>query len=335
MIFKKDIAKIIARKWMLAATSNEKKLLNGWRTSSDKNEAGYATMKHWWDLSGAATENEGSDEQIPVDEFFLRAKILQIGRRSSKIWKVAASIAVLVALSSLLFNFLFMGGINRVVLMANAGQQTEAILPDGSHVWLNSGSKLIYEHNFGRIRALDLKGEAFFIVSSDRTSPFIVDAGGLKVRATGTQFNVRHYPDETSIETTLLEGGVKLKTPNSITAQMRPGQTVAFEKVKGKLVRLNVKPDLNIAWKEGVLVFNNTSFDNLVTRLQRWYNINIVYDAGAFEGIHYSGTIRNLRLDQVFNFINLTIPIEVQLNDDNIILTLKQSTNEKNKLPME
>ncbi len=319
---------------MFTATTNEKKLLSKWRNRSEKNEAGYRVMKRWWQLSGAVPKKESPMEQVPVDEFFLRTRLLRIGRRSAIGWKVAASIAILVALTSVLFQLMYPGGANRVELMANAGQQTEAVLPDGSHVWLNSSSRLVYEQQFGRVRSLNLEGEAYFTVSKDRTSPFIVNANGLKVKATGTQFNVRNYPDENTIETTLMEGGVDIKTPSGGNKQMKPGETFAFEKSSGKLVRIAVRPSDNIAWKEGILVFHNTSFASLITRLERWYAIRIVYDPEAFEGIHYSGTIRNLRLDQVFDFINLTIPIDVQMNDNHVLLALKKRANDKSKSPM-
>ncbi len=334
MIFRRDISKIIARNWMFAATTNERKLLSRWRNRSEQNEAGYKVMKRWWQLAGSVPKKESLVEQVPVDEFFLRTRLLKIGRRSATGWKVAASIAVLVALTSVLFQLMYPGGANRVELMANAGHQTEAVLPDGSHVWLNSSSKLVYEQQFGRVRALNLEGEAFFSVSPDRTSPFIVNAGGLKVRATGTQFNVRNYADEATIETTLTEGGVNIKTPAGVAAKMIPGESIAFDKSSGKLVRLNVRPDDNIAWKDGILVFHNASFANLITRLERRYAIRIVYDPESFQDIHYSGTIRNLRLDQVFDFINLTVPIKVEMNENSVSLFLKEKSKAKNKLPM-
>ncbi len=304
---------------MFSATAKERQLLRRWRGYSEKHEAGYQVFKKL--VEPLARDQQGNQEEVPVDVFSNRTRMLPMARHSSGWWKVAASVAILVAVSSLLYQYGFLGKGNPVELMTDAGHRLEAILPDGSHVWLNNSSKLTYRQQFGRVRAVELEGEAYFTVHKDATSPFIVDVDGLNIRATGTQFNVRSYFDEPTVETTLVEGGVKLKTQAGIKAKLGPGETLGFVKRTGRLVRREVEFSDNTGWKDGILVFNDASFMALMTRLERWYGVRIVFDAEVFQNIHYSGSIRNLRIDQVFDFINLTIPIEVEMNENYILLT--------------
>ncbi|WP_462318550.1 FecR family protein, partial [Marinilabilia sp.] len=229
---------------------------------------------------------------------------------------MAASVAAILALASVMSQLLYLGDKTRVELVAESGQRTEAVLPDGSHVWLNNCSRLVYEHRFGRRRSVRLEGEAFFDVAKDVTSPFFVEAGDMNVRVTGTEFNVRNYENESTTEVTLAEGAVNVRSTAGQKAKMQPGETISLTKSTGRMVRKKADVFDETAWRDGVLVFDDTDFDNLIIRLQRWYDIRIEYNPEDFTGIHYSGTIRNLRLDQVFDFINLTVPIEVQMNSN-------------------
>jgi ferric-dicitrate binding protein FerR (iron transport regulator) len=90
------------------------------------------------------------------------------------------------------------------------------------------------------------------------------------------------------------------------------------------LTRKNVNPNDNVSWKEGVLVFNGAPFNDFIVRLERWYNIRVIYQPEDFKDIHFTGTIRDLRLDQVFEFVSLTTPIEVDMGDNDIHLKRTQ-----------
>lgn len=321
MAFKKDIAKIIARHLMFSASEDEKALLQKWRSKEEANEKGYQIMKRM--LRPVKGKIGSGNVEVPVDAFLTRAKVMQVGQRTMNWWKVAASVAVLFALASIMSQLLYWGENSRIELFADSGQRTEAVLPDGSHVWLNNCSHLIYEQRFGRQRTVELEGEAFFDVAEDATSPFYVDAGDMRVKVTGTEFNVRNYEDEPTTEITLAEGSVYVRSSGGHKARMKPGETISLTKSTGLMVRKKVDVFDNTAWREGVLVFDDTNFNDLIIRLQRWYDIKIQYDPDDFEGIHYTGTIRNLRIDQVFDFINLTVPIEVKMNSNHIVLTRK------------
>ncbi len=307
---------------MFATSDDEKKTLRKWRNCEERNEKGYQIMKRIFHTKPAVEKT--SQDEIPVEAFFNRARMVQIGRRTLTWWKVAASVAAVLALTSILSQVLYFSDNTRVELVAEAGQRTEAVLPDGSKVWLNNCSKLVYEQRFGRLRKVSVEGEVFFDVSKDKTSPFYVETEGMDVKVTGTQFNVRNYPDESKVEVTLTEGAVNIMTSRGQKARMSPGETICMAKESGLLKKSSADMFGTTAWRDGVLVFKNTNFDQLIIRLERWYNIRIEYDPDEFSGIHYSGTIRDLRLDQVFDFINMTVPLDVQMNANHIVLSKKE-----------
>lgn len=322
MKLKKDISRTIARHLMFSASGKEKELLAQWKLRSDKNANGYQIIKQFWHLKPVSSDI--GEDSVPTDLFLNRVRLLGVVADRQIWWKIAASVAFLIAMSSILFQFLIFPNDGRVELIAASGQRTEAVLPDGSRVWLNSCSRLVYEARFGRIRYVELTGEAFFDVSKHKTRPFHVKADGLFVKVTGTQFNVRNYSSDPTIETTLIEGCVSLSIDDERSLKMKPGETIIFDKQSGKLVRRNVNSKDNILWKEGILVFNSTPFSDMIPRLERWYNIKVIYDSAEFKEIHYTGTIRNLRLDQVFEFISLTNPIQVEMEKNDIRISGKQ-----------
>ncbi|MFO8000166.1 MAG: FecR domain-containing protein [Marinilabilia sp.] len=319
MKFRKDIAKIIARQMMFTASEDEKKALRKWRNREERNEKGYQIIKRIFHAK-PSVEKTGKDE-VPVETFFNRARMVQIGRRTHLRWKIAASVAAFLALASILSQVLYFSDNTKVELIAEAGQRTEAVLPDGSKVWLNNSSKLLYEERPGRFRTVNVEGEVFFDVSKDKTSPFFVETEGMDVKVTGTQFNVRNYPDEPKVEVTLREGAVRIKTYRGQKVRMSPGETISMEKENGNLEKSSAEMSGTAEWRDGILVLKHIDFDQLITRLERWYDIRIEYNQEEFKGIHYSGTIRDLRLDQVFDFINMTVPLDVQMKANHVVLS--------------
>lgn len=306
---------------MFTASEDEKNILRSWRRRDEKNERGYQILK--WLFHGNNFSKSYTRENIPVESFFHRIRLLERTQKKFIGWKVAASIAIILTLGSFIAQWLYVFDDSHVVLVTNSGQRTQAILPDGSKVWLNNCSQLEYSTRFGRKRVAVLKGEAFFQVAKDVTRPFYVYSDDLEVKVTGTQFNVRNYDNESDTEVALVEGSVKVIANSTSVTSLAPGELLSLTKETGRIVKNKSNVDNKSAWRNGILVIENAGFDDLIARLERWYNIKIEYNADDFKNIHYTGTIRNLRLDQVFDFIKLTIPIEVQMNENHIVLTKK------------
>lgn len=187
------------------------------------------------------------------------------------------------------------------------GRQYQLVLPDGSKVWLNAASSLTYPVAFeGTERKVKVSGEAYFEVAS-QTAPFTVEVNdGTEIQVLGTHFNVNAYPDEASINTTLLQGAVKIVTRGA-SQLLHPGEQAQVP-ANATYIKLEQNIDLQAvtAWKEGSFAFNHADLKTVMRQLARWYDIEVVFDGNVPEG-SYSGEIdRSLTLDQVLKGLSKT-----------------------------
>lgn len=160
------------------------------------------------------------------------------------------------------------------------GGQYKVVLPDGSRVWLNAASSLKYPTAFtGPDRAVELTGEAFFEVTENTAFPFKVklpDASVVEVL--GTSFNVMTYDDEINQQTTLIEGSVKLSGHNS-EMMIKPGEQALVDKEGRVSINRSVNTGEITAWVEGNFEFRNASLETIMRQVQRWYDVEVVYQA--------------------------------------------------------
>jgi ferric-dicitrate binding protein FerR (iron transport regulator) len=157
------------------------------------------------------------------------------------------------------------------------GGQYELVLADGSRVWLNSASSLRFPTAFmGAGREVELKGEGYFEIEKDKSRPFTVTVNDMKVQVLGTRFNTMAYPDEKTINTTLLDGSVVV-TEGKLEKKLEPGQQAAFDSAGGRLSVRKADVQQVIAWKTGLFEFDNTDLAAVMRQLARWYDIEVVY----------------------------------------------------------
>jgi transmembrane sensor len=191
------------------------------------------------------------------------------------------------------------------------GGQYQLTLADGSKVWLNAASSLRFPATFtGNERNVELTGEAYFEVAKNASMPFKVNvAGKAEVEVFGTHFNINNYVDETTINTTLLEGKVKV-TPLSNSKlriqnsrMLAPGQQAILN--NNGQISLNKKVNVEevMAWKNGIFNFNNADLQTVLRQLSRWYDVDVVYE-GAIPQREFEGKMeRNLNLSQVLKIL--------------------------------
>ena len=157
------------------------------------------------------------------------------------------------------------------------GKRTKLTLSDGTQVWVNSGSKLVYPATFiGSKRKVALVGEAYFDVAKDEEMPFIVNTENQKIRVTGTSFNVTAYPDETNENTVLVEGAVTIKMRNNRFAKqipLKPNQMAQVENNACRVEKVDIED--HIAWIDGMFIFDNAAFEVVLKRISRYYDIDI------------------------------------------------------------
>ncbi len=227
------------------------------------------------------------------------------------------------------------------------GSKSQIQLPDGSVVNLNSGSRITYPTSFkDGHRDVYLSGEAFFQVEADVESPFYVHTSDLTVKVTGTEFNIKSYPDSKSIETTLVKGKLQIldkKKKNKTIAVLSPNETAVFKKAnfkdedeeETKDIPLNfkehkpiyVKNEINTsdtyAWKNNLLVFNNQNFYDLAVRLERWYDVEINIQDKEIANERFTGKFDKETIEQALNALQLIVPFEYEIKKNNITIRNK------------
>ncbi|RNC64106.1 FecR family protein [Proteiniphilum sp. X52] len=167
------------------------------------------------------------------------------------------------------------------------GEIRQVVLPDGSEVWLNAGSMLLYPGDFsGSTRRLFLNGEATFRVEKDPGRPFIVKTQYMDIEALGTTFNVKSYVDLGTMAVTLEEGSVRVDVAGkvSVSEVISPNEQLVYDHRKGKISKLEIDAELVSKWKEGYLVFNDASFEEIIRTVERRFNVTVSYDIRKYGG---------------------------------------------------
>lgn len=206
------------------------------------------------------------------------------------------------------------------------GQTGHLFLFDGTEVWLNSGSKFRYPNKFNRNeRNVYLEGEAFFKVEHNDNLPFKVKTAHLEVEDLGTSFNVSAYADEPNESVVLVDGLVQLNNPEGEKiGQMIPGQ-IAIKTKDDKTIRVqNTDPYFFTSWKDGKVVFNGEKLGDIAKKMERWYNVEIIFEKETLKDYKFTGTIlRNKPIDQTIIAMELLAPIrfnyEVKTQEKNVI----------------
>lgn len=170
-------------------------------------------------------------------------------------------------------------------------------LSDGSRVWLNAGSSVTYPVAFaGDERKVELTGEGYFEVAKDPSKKFIVTAGGTVTEVLGTHFNVRAYHDESGARVTLLEGSVAVKAKGS-ALKIRPGEQALV--ISTGITRSQADLDQVMAWKNGYFNFDGMNLKEVMSELERWYDIKVI-NTGKGQTMTFGGNInRNISLNDV------------------------------------
>lgn len=185
------------------------------------------------------------------------------------------------------------------------GRQYNLTLPDGSKVWLNAASSIKYPTAFAeKERRVEVTGEAYFEVAKNTKQPFKVNISGkAEVEVLGTHFNINAYDNEKRIETTLLEGVVWVSGGGSDGAILAPGQQAQVSDIGKVRVVKDINLEQVIAWKSGVFNLNGLSLEEVMRQVERWYDIEVVYEKGIPD-IQFGGEMgRGVSLNDLLKFM--------------------------------
>lgn len=186
-----------------------------------------------------------------------------------------------------------------ITLTTPRAGQYAVTLSDGTKVWLNASSELIYPTSFGQDeRNVHIKGEGYFEVAHDENRPFIVHTERQRIQVLGTRFNVQAYADEMVQQTTLVEGAVVIESVSGKDSfRLRPGQQASANE-DNRFTLARVEPGEYIAWKDGNIMLNSYNLAEILRQLERWYDID--FGEIPVEGVKY---------DRVFGIIKRDVPL--------------------------
>jgi len=239
------------------------------------------------------------------------------------------------------------------------GSRTKLLLPDSTQVWLNSGSKLTYDKTYGNgTREVSLSGEAYFDVVKNPAHPFIIHTGSINIKVLGTAFNVKSFPNEKNIETSLIRGSIevtfknrpsekiilkpneKLVTANEELVKDSTQQKLLAEKTallpsksQGRqeplvlVSHLTYEPHdstiVETSWMDNKLIFRSETFDELAIKMERWYGISIRFTDEDIKPRRLTGVFENESLQQALKALQLITPFTYKMNKSEVIISSK------------
>ena len=204
------------------------------------------------------------------------------------------------------------------------GGEFHLVLADGTQVWLNAETSLKYPVAFGgNSREVFLKGEAYFEVAHDARMPFYVHTSRGKVQVLGTSFNVRDYGDEHKVVTVLESGKVRYTSTCQKSKDLLPGYLLEDVEGQGLLSR-KVDTRLYTSWREGKYLFENASVEEIMTTLQRWYNIRVIYLDESVKHLHFTGDLERYdTFDTFLRFMEAGGDLVFQTEGNTVIVNKK------------
>ena len=196
-------------------------------------------------------------------------------------------------------------------------------LPDGSRIWLNKGTKIEYNQQFGiRNRNVLLNGEAYFEVAKNKKLAFVVKTKSIDVTALGTSFNVNAYDDGNEVTTTLYTGKVNVQsTLTGYKTILNPFEVAVFSKTKDKITTYVFTGPKKPVWMEPEFRFDMLPLIDITKQLERNYNVVFVYRNQKIKHLKFSGTFdRDEKLDEILRVIKINTNIDYAIKNDSVII---------------
>lgn len=209
-------------------------------------------------------------------------------------------------------------------LIVPKGGEYSLELPDGTVVWVNSESALRFPEKFtSNRREVFLEGEAYFEVKKDANRPFYVHTEAGKVRVLGTAFNVCAYSNDRFWQTTLVEGSVMINQEEK-EVLLKPNEQYQIDVRTGKAGLREVLPELYTSWRDGKFYFKAYTFEELVEKLERWYDFKMFYMNEEIKTRRFSGVVNKYQpLEEMFKFLQMTSDVQFNVKGNVVTASLK------------
>ncbi len=212
-----------------------------------------------------------------------------------------------------------------VIMDVPEGSISSLVLPDSSKVWLNAGSHIVYGKGYGiKNRQIELCGEGYFEVQPNPQLPLEVKTGSITVRARGTKFNVKAYPEENDISALLIDGIIEIESAGLAQKKtLQPRQMATYNKKDHTLaIASEVKTILYTSWKDRRWLIEGATLGELAPILQRRYAVTVIFDNDALKPYKLRGEIRQQTVEQVAKALQLTAPMNYEMHNDTLLFKL-------------
>lgn len=305
------------------ASREEEEAVYRWLDASAGNEEDLLKEREFFDamiLAGSA--EDAKEKKVEVQKHFG----IRIHSFVREVLKVAAVVAITVA-CGLYFHLAdkkeLLSAMNTISVPV--GQRVNLKLPDGTLVWLNASSEIVYPAVFsGGKREVRLNGEAYFEVTHNIENPFVVRTEKCDIEVLGTKFNVEAYSNSNNFSTALMEGSVKVTGNDSSSRPvlLKPDQEVRMK--DGRLMVSSINDYDQFRWREGLVCFKDVAFNELMTRFEKCYGISIIVENKTLEEYSCSGKFRiSDGLDNALRILQRNAKYTFERNEDNTIVYIK------------
>lgn len=252
--------------------------------------------------------------------------------------RISAILFLLVSMAVLFQKYILPGNESPIAyneVFVPRGNRTLVVLPDSSKVWIANSSTLKYPREFsGKTRELFLSGEAYFEVAHNERQPFIVNIGENRIKVLGTRFSVSAYPEDKMVRADLISGKIQFDICSGSTPGrkyksflLNPGYSLELNKENNTVTDSKIPEGFYDYWEHGMYAFKNESFESLAGRIERIYNVEIVFEDNYLKNKRYSGSFSVN--DNIYNFIEAirqtsVEPVVYRMEGNKLFINLKK-----------
>jgi transmembrane sensor len=336
-----NIYELIGRSFSGEGTQSELVAIELWKNESEENLIIYNHLKEVWIQTKLENINDRTDavyaKVLKKIEEESNATIRQRSRKTH-FWITMARMAAVFVIAITTAMYVYLNGkvdnteiqvIDNEIIKTNPiGQKLKVFLPDGSVAILNSQSSISYVGSFDEdSRKVELIGEAFFEVMPDENRPFIVRTKNITTTVLGTSFNINAYSDEKNT-VSIATGKVKVSLNDQNGEHYLladAGKCIEFDSLTNNIQLITLNVDDLIAWKDGIIMFNDNTLPQIVEKLSKWYGVEFKIMGKPTENWRFSGKFQNEYLSNILESISYGRVFDYQINDKSV--TIKFNKN--------
>ena len=325
----KDWDNTIVRYLAGESSAEEVQELQTWLRQDEQHERYMATFRALWEHGSVEDSRFSPDLNVAQQQVLEKIRRNKISNVRPLVgirlfWPAAAVLLLGLSIASMVYFFQQRSTAEEArQITLTSTTPIDVVLPDGTKVWLNSDTRILYPQQFaGESRTVELEGEAFFEVAHNPNQPFIIQAGGSVTRVVGTSFNLRALSAEQEVIVTVSSGKVMVypKAAEESKVFLEKGERSVFAR-GSSLVKRDTNRDINyLSWRTGQLVFNNTPLKDVALDLSRHFRL-IVAVSDDLDGCRLTSTFDSQPLEDILEELRFLMNITVERTDGYLLIT--------------